>query len=60
MKGIASALVISVILIVAIWLVGKTLGFHVSLLGSIGLTVALTVILNLVLAAFSSRRGTRW
>jgi hypothetical protein len=60
MKGIASALVISVILIVAIWLVGETLGFQVSLLGSIGLTVALTIILNLVLAAFSSRRGRRW
>ena len=57
--GIASALLVTVLLLVVVWLVARALGFEVSLLGSLGLTLALTVILNLILGAWS-RHKRRW
>lgn len=54
--GLASALLISLALIFVVWLVGRAVGFHISLVGSLGLTVVLTVVLNLVLAGVSRRR----
>jgi len=47
---------VSVVLLIIMWAAGRMFGFNVSLLGSLGMTIALTVILNLVLGAFSSRR----
>ena len=56
--GLAASIVVSVVLLFVVWLVGQATGFHVSLLGSIGLTVALTVIINLVVGAMArGRRG---
>jgi hypothetical protein len=48
--GLASALLISMIFILVVWLVGRAAGIQVSLLGSIGLTVLLTILLNLVVS----------
>ncbi|MDQ3366202.1 MAG: hypothetical protein M3680_12315 [Myxococcota bacterium] len=57
--GLGAALAVSVILLLVVWLVGRAAGFHVSLLGSLGLTVLLTIVVNVVLGAFS-RRNRRW
>ncbi len=59
MKSTFVAVLVSVLTIVAFWLVAQALGFNVSLLGSVGLTIALTVIVNLVLAALTMRRSNR-
>lgn len=56
MVGFGAALLVSVFLLLVVWLVGKVVGFEVSLLGSLGLTVLLTIILNLVVGAVSRRR----
>jgi hypothetical protein len=55
MFGFGSALLVSVALLLVVWGVGKVVGFEVSLLGSLGMTVLLTVIVNVVLAAMSRR-----
>ncbi len=62
MKSMSVAILVSVLTILAFWLVGQALGFNVSLLGSVGLTIALTVVMNLVLAGFASRgrRPSAW
>ncbi|MBA3819890.1 MAG: hypothetical protein H0X17_13425 [Deltaproteobacteria bacterium] len=57
--GLGAALAVSVILLLVVWIVGRATGFHVSLLGSLGLTVLLTVVVNVVLGAMS-RRNRRW
>ena len=54
--GIGAALLVSVVLLLVVWLVGKAAGFEVSLLGSLGMTVLLTVIVNLVVGAMARRR----
>jgi hypothetical protein len=54
--GLGAALAVSVVLLLAVWIVGKALGFHVSLLGSLGMTVLLTVLVNVVLAIAIRRR----
>ena len=54
--GLGAALLVSVVLLLVVWLVGRAAGFEVSLLGSLGLTVLLTVAVNLVLGAMSRRR----
>ena len=54
--GLGAALLVSVVLLLVVWLVGRAAGFEVSLLGSLGLTVLLTVVVNLVLGAMSRRR----
>ena len=53
--GFGAALLVSVVLLLVVWLVGRATGFHVSLLGSLGLTVALTIIVNLVVGAMARR-----
>ena len=55
MFGFGAALLVSVALLLVVWGVGKLVGFEISLLGSLGLTVLLTVVVNVVLAAFSRR-----
>jgi hypothetical protein len=57
--GIAGALVVSVVLLLVMWLVGKAAGFEVSLLSSLGMTLLVTIGLNVVLAALS-RRNRRY
>ncbi|MBA3393433.1 MAG: hypothetical protein H0T89_12350 [Deltaproteobacteria bacterium] len=57
--GLSAAVLISVMLLLGVWLVGRATGFHVSLLGSIGLTVLLTIVINVVLGAMARRRR-RW
>lgn len=59
MKGMI-ALVVSIMLIVVLWLVGPAFGFEISLLGSLGLTIGLTLILNVVLGALSQRQFRRY
>ncbi|HEU0033571.1 MAG TPA: hypothetical protein VFQ53_23225 [Kofleriaceae bacterium] len=54
--GMGAALLVSVVLLLAVWLVGRVAGFHVSLIGSLGMTVLLTIILNLVLAGIRRNR----
>lgn len=53
--GLGAALLVSIALLVVVWLVGRAAGYNVSLWGSIGMTVVLTVIVNLVLGAFARR-----
>ena len=57
--GFGAALMVSIALLLVVWGVGKAVGFEVSLLGSLGLTVLLTVVLNVVLLALS-RRNRRY
>ena len=57
--GLAASILVSVVLLAVIWLVGKATGFHVSLLGSLGMTIALTVIVNLIVGTMA-RRGHRY
>jgi hypothetical protein len=57
--GLAASILVSVVLLFVVWLVGKATGFQVSLLGSLGMTIALTVIVNLIVGAMA-RRGHRY
>jgi hypothetical protein len=57
--GFGAALLVSVVLLLVVWLVGKAAGFEISLLGSLGLTVILTIIVNL-LAGAMARRNRRF
>lgn len=57
--GLAAALMVSLVLLLVVWIVGKAAGFEVSLLGALGMTVLLTVAVNVVLAAIS-RRNRRY
>lgn len=59
MQGMAVSLLISILAIVAFWLIGRAVGFHVSLVSSIALTAALTVVLNLAIGMYRSRRMRR-
>jgi hypothetical protein len=52
MRSVAMSLLISVALITAIWLVGQAAGFRISLVASIALTIGLTLLVNLVIAAY--------
>ena len=54
--GLISALLISALINVGIWLVGQAFGFHVSLVGSLALTILLTIVVNVVLGVVSRRR----
>ena len=55
MFGFGAGLLVSIALLLVVWGIGKVMGFEVSLLGSLGLTVLLTVVVNIVLAALSKR-----
>lgn len=57
--GFGAALLVSIVLLLVVWLVGKAAGFEVSLLGSLGLTVVLTIVVNL-LAGAMGRRNRRF
>lgn len=57
--GLAASILVSVVLLFVVWLVGKATGYNVSLLGSLGMTIALTVIVNLIVGALA-RRGRRY
>ena len=54
--GLGAALLVSVVLLLVVWVVGRAAGYQVSLWSSLGMTVLLTVIVNVVLGAFSRRR----
>lgn len=54
MKRIVASVVVVAVAVVAIWLVGKALGFEVGLLSSLAISIVLTLVLNLGLAAFRS------
>jgi hypothetical protein len=54
--GLGAALLVSIVLLLVVWVIGRAAGYHVSLLSSIGMTVVLTIVLNLVLGAFTRRR----
>lgn len=57
--GIGGALIASVVLVLVAWIVGQAMGFDVSLVGSLGLTILLTIILNVVLGAWSRHSSHR-
>lgn len=57
--GLGAALLVSAIFLLVVWVVGKAAGFEVSILGSIGMTVLLTIIAGVVLAA-KTRRDRRF
>ena len=57
--GLAASILVSVVLLFVVWLVGKATGYNVSLLGSLGMTIALTVIVILIVGAMA-RRGRRY
>ncbi len=59
MKALTSSLAIAVIVILGLWFLGKWMGFHVSLLGSLALTVGLTILVNIVVGAVQDRRESR-
>lgn len=46
MMSLSKSLVAVVLLMVVLWFVGRLLGFHISLLGSIAITVVLTLAFN--------------
>lgn len=52
-------MLLPIVLIVALWLVGQVVGFEVSLLGSLGLSILLTLILNVAMRGFRGRRYYR-
>ena len=54
--GLGAALLVSVLLLLAVWLVARAAGYSVSLWSSLGMTVLLTIIVNVVLGAFARRR----
>jgi len=54
--GLGAALLVALVLLLVVWVIGKAFGFEVSLLGSLGITALLTVVLNVVLALFARRR----
>lgn len=56
MRGFGVTLVVLVGVLVLAWLVGQAMGFEFSLLGSLGLSLLLTIVLNVVLAGLSRRR----
>ena len=53
--GLGAALLVSVLILLVIWLIGKAVGFEVSLLGSLGMTVVGTILINVVLAVIARR-----
>jgi uncharacterized membrane protein YvlD (DUF360 family) len=53
--GLGAAILVSVVLLLAVWLVGRVAGFDVSLGSSILMTVVLTIIVNVVLGVLSRR-----
>jgi hypothetical protein len=54
--GIGAALLVSIVLLLVVWAVGRVAGYEISLMSSLGMTVVLTIVLNLVLGALSRRR----
>jgi hypothetical protein len=48
--GLAATVVLTVILILSLWIVTRAFGFHVSLFGSLALSIGLTILINVVLA----------
>ena len=55
MRNLVSTLGILVLFIVAVWGIGRVLGFQISLWGTLIGSIVLTVILNLVLRAVRRR-----
>jgi hypothetical protein len=54
--GFGAALLVSIVLLLVMWVVGRAAGFSVSLWSSLGMTVVATVVLNLILGAWSRSR----
>ena len=52
MRGLGSSLAIVAAFVVVVWLIGSLMGFEISLLGALGASLILTLVLNLVLGAF--------
>ena len=53
--GLGAAILVSVVLLLAVWMVGRVAGFQLSLGTSLAATVVLTIIVNVVLGAISRR-----
>lgn len=56
-RSIIRSVGIVAVAVVVIWLLGRLVGFHMSLWSSLAISVVLTLVLNLALGAFS--RGRR-
>ena len=59
MGRILSSVVFVAAAVVVLWAIGELLGFEMSLLSSLAISIVLTLVLNLGLAAFSGRRRNR-
>lgn len=55
--SLLKSLVTVVLFMVAVWFVARLFGFHLSLLGSIALSVVLTLALNVPRLMSSRRKG---
>lgn len=56
--NVARNLLIVAVFVVLTWLVLEALGFEMALAASLGLSVVLTLVLNLVLGGWRRRRAT--
>jgi hypothetical protein len=53
--SLVGSVVLTLVAILIVSFVGKAFGFHVSVLGSLVLSIGLTLIVNVLLAAFRRR-----
>jgi hypothetical protein len=54
--GLGAALLVSAVLLLTVWIVVRAAGLEISLWSSLGVTVILTIIINVVLGAMARRR----
>ena len=59
MGRILSSVVFVAVAVVIFWAIGELLGFEMSLMSSLAISIVLTLVLNLGLAAFGRRRHHR-
>ncbi|MBA2545016.1 MAG: hypothetical protein H0V17_35565 [Deltaproteobacteria bacterium] len=59
-SGLAATVALTLVVVLFLWAAGKAFGFQVSVIGSLVMSIGLTLVLNLILAAFKRRdRGAR-
>ena len=58
-RSIIRSVGIVAVAVVVIWLLGRLVGFHMSLWSSLAISVVLTLVLNLALGALSKSRRSK-
>jgi hypothetical protein len=56
MPGLGRSIFVVALVVAVLWLIGRALGFHVSLFSALLVSVVLTLLLNLIFGAFARRR----